>query len=207
MGLYSKYIFPLFMDWSLGSAVVTQQRSRALSEARGEVLEIGFGTGLNLGHYPDAVTKLAVLDVENAGLARIKERIARAKMPIEQFHLDASNRLPFADNQFDSVVSTFTLCSIRDLSPALAEIRRVLRPEGNYLFFEHGRSDDNSVATKQDRFNPIQKIIGAGCNINRPIDKLVRDSGMKIIAMDRFCLADVPRIMGEIYRGVASPDK
>ena len=207
MGLYSKYVFPLFMDWSLGSAVVSAQRDKALSEAKGDVLEIGFGTGLNLSHYPDSVTKLSVLDVENAGLARIKERIARAKMPIEQFHLDASNRLPFADNQFDTVVSTFTLCSIRELSPALAEIRRVLKPDGRYLFFEHGRSDEPSVAKTQDRFNPIQKIIGAGCNINRPIDKLVSDSGMNIIAMDRFCLADVPRIMGEMYRGIASPNK
>jgi ubiquinone/menaquinone biosynthesis C-methylase UbiE len=207
MGLYSKYLFPLFMDWSLGSGVVTQHRSKALSEARGEVLEIGFGTGLNLAHYPDAVTKLAVLDVENAGLARIRERIARARMPIEQFHLDASNRLPFADNQFDSVVSTFTLCSIRDLAPALSEVRRVLKPEGKYLFFEHGRSDDPAVAKKQDRFNPIQKFIGAGCNINRPIDKLVRDSGLNIVALDRFCLADVPRMMGEMYRGTATPNK
>jgi ubiquinone/menaquinone biosynthesis C-methylase UbiE len=207
MGLYSKYLFPLFMDWSLGSEVVTGQRRQALAEATGEVLEIGFGTGLNLAHYPDTVTKLAVLDVENARLKRIKERIAHSKIPIEEFHLDASNRLPFSDNQFDTVVSTFTLCSIRDLPPALAEIRRVLKPEGKYLFFEHGRSDDQSVARTQDRFNPIQKIVGAGCNINRQIDGLVMESGMKIVALDRFRLNDVPRIFGEMYRGIAAPAK
>jgi ubiquinone/menaquinone biosynthesis C-methylase UbiE len=195
------------MDSSLGSEVVQEQRRLVVPSANGEVLEIGFGTGLNLPHYSDRVTQLSVLDVERSGLARVKERLAAARMPILQFHLDASNRLPFEDNEFDTVVSTFTLCSIKNLSPALAEIRRVLKPDGRYLFLEHGRSDNPGTAKWQDRFNPIQRIVGCGCNINRPIDVLIKESGLEIVSLDRFALRDVPRIMGEMYRGSASPGK
>ncbi|HZS44077.1 MAG TPA: class I SAM-dependent methyltransferase [Blastocatellia bacterium] len=207
MGLYSRYIFPFIMDSGLGSDNVREQRLKILPQAVGEVLEIGFGTGLNLPYYTEKARKLSVLDSEKAGLSRIKERIAASKVPVEQFHLDASNRLPFADNQFDTVVTTFTLCSIADLSPALAEIRRVLKPEGRYLFLEHGRSDNPSTAKWQDRFNPIQKIVGCGCNINRPISEFIKEAGLTIVSLDRFALRDVPRIMGEMYRGIASPNK
>jgi len=207
MGIYSRYVFPFIMDSSLGSEVVQEQRRLVVPSASGEVLEIGFGTGLNLPHYSDLVTQLSVLDVEKSGLARVRERLAAAKMPIRQFHLDASNRLPFEDDQFDTVVSTFTLCSIKNLSPALAEIRRVLKPDGRYLFLEHGRSDNPGTAKWQDRFNPIQRVVGCGCNINRPIDALIKESGFEIVSLDRFALRDVPRIMGEMYRGSASAGK
>jgi ubiquinone/menaquinone biosynthesis C-methylase UbiE len=119
--------------------------------------------------------------------------------------LDAQGRLPFEDQTFDTVVTTLTLCSIPDVSAALSEIRRILKPEGRFVFFEHGRSDDPEVARRQDRFNPIQKIIAAGCNTNRRIDELIKNAGFEITGLDRFLVPNAPRILAEMYRGVARP--
>lgn len=206
MGFYSKHIFPRLMDWGLGSRIVARERRAALDPARGNVLEIGFGTGLNLPHYPPAVTKLTVIDPNPMLPDRVARRISEAKMPVEQLKLDASGRLPFEDASFDSVVSTFTLCSIDDLAAALREIRRVLRPEGLFLFLEHGRSDDPRVAKRQDFLNPLQKIVGCGCNMNRAIGDLIRQGGFRIVKLDRYVMPDTPRLLGELYRGIAHPD-
>ncbi|MCI0486049.1 MAG: class I SAM-dependent methyltransferase [Blastocatellia bacterium] len=203
MGLYSNYIFPRLLDRSLGTEEVGEQRSRALAPVRGEALEIGFGTGLNLPYYPQEVTRLTAIDSEQMLADRVAKRIDEARMPVEQFHLDASHRMPFEDQRFDSVVSTFTLCSIADLPSALAEIRRVLKPEGRFIFLEHGRSDDARVARRQDFFNPIQRIVGRGCNMNRAIDRLIEEAGFEIETLARFLMPGSPRILGEMYRGAA----
>jgi ubiquinone/menaquinone biosynthesis C-methylase UbiE len=203
MGLYSRYIFPRVLDWTLGTSYFDEQRKKTLEPARGGVLEIGFGTGLNLPHYPPQVTKLTVIEPERMLVSRVARRIAEAHMPVEQFRLDASRRLPFDDNSFDSVVTTLTLCSIADLAPALAEIRRVLKPEGPYVFLEHGRSDNPRIAKRQDFFNPVQRIVGCGCNMNRPIDRLVKDAGFEIVTLERFLIPDAPRVLSEMYRGTA----
>jgi ubiquinone/menaquinone biosynthesis C-methylase UbiE len=205
MGLYAKYIFPRILDWSVGAPEFGEYRRRALEPARGETLEIGFGTGLNLPYYPQAVTKLTAIDSENMLEDRVEKRVSACRFPVTRMRLDAQGRLPFDDRAFDTIVTTLTLCSIPDTAAALAEIRRVLKPEGRYVFFEHGRSDDPKVSRRQDRFNPIQKIIGAGCNMNRQIDKLIENAGFEIITLDRFLLPYAPRILAEIYRGVARP--
>src|SRR6185436_1628254 len=158
---------------------------------------------LNLPHYPAQVTKLTVVEPEEMLASRVARRIAAAHMPVEQFRLDASRRLPFEDNSFDSVVTTLTLCSIADFTPALAEMRRVLKPEGRYVFMEHGRSDDPRVAKRQDFFNPLQKIVACGCNMNRPIDRLIKDAGFEIVTLERFLMPDAPRVLSEMYRGIA----
>ncbi|HWX43378.1 MAG TPA: class I SAM-dependent methyltransferase [Blastocatellia bacterium] len=203
MGIYSRYIFPRILDWSLSAADVREQRDIALREARGRVLEIGFGTGLNLRHYPPAVTSLVAADPEQMLRERVQDRIRRASIPVQLIHLDASGRLPFPDNEFDSVVTTFTLCSITNIESALGEIRRVLKPEGRYVFLEHGRSADPAIARRQDFFNPFQKIVACGCNLNRSIDRLIAESGFEVTNLDRFRMPGVPRIAGEMYRGAA----
>lgn len=203
MGLYSSYIFPRLLDWSIRNALIGKHRREALSPLTGHVLEIGFGTALNLPCYPPAVSKLTAIDVELMLPKRVAKRIAEARMPVEQLKLDASGRLPFEDNVFDGAVTTFTLCSISDAASALAEIRRVLKPDGGYVFMEHGRSDDPRVAKWQDRLNPIERIVGCGCNLNRVIDGLIRESRFEIVKLDRYLMPDVPRIFGEIYRGLA----
>ena len=203
MGFYSKYIFPRLVELSLGRGPVRDQRRETLAPLHGHVLEVGFGTGLNLPCYPSLVTRLTAIDSEAMLPRRVADRISRTQVLVERLQLDAGGRLPFEDETFDGIVTTFTLCSIGEVATALAEIRRVLRPEGDYVFLEHGRSDDPRIARHQDRFNPITKLIGCGCNMNRRIDKLISASGLQITRLDRFVMPESPRILGELYRGVA----
>ena len=178
MGFYADHVFPLLLDWTMRA--VDDLREPALAGARGDVLEVGFGTGLNLPHYPGAVRRLVALDPLRALERRVAKRVAAARFPVERVALPADQRLPFQDASFDCIVSTFTLCSIPDAKAALAEMRRVLRPGGVYLFLEHGRSDDPRVARWQERFEPIQRRIACGCHLSRPIDRLVREAGFQM---------------------------
>jgi ubiquinone/menaquinone biosynthesis C-methylase UbiE len=203
MGIYANYIFPRILDWALGSPEANEQRQITLAQARGNVLEIGFGTGLNLRYYPAAVTKLTALDSENFRPDVVQKRIAKARFPVEQVQLDAGGQLPFADASFDTVVTTWTLCSIANVDAALLEMKRVLKPDGTLLFCEHGRSEDVKTARWQDRLNPLQKIVGCGCNMNRAMDVLLQKAGFKITTLDRFVMANAPRVLGEMYRGTA----
>ena len=203
MGFYAKHIFPRLLEWSLGNPQMGKYRRRALEAAYGKTLEIGFGTGLNLPYYPQAVTQITALDPENMLASRVEKRIKESPVPVNFVQLDASGRLPFADATFDSVVTTFTLCSIDRVSAALAEMYRVLKPEGVYLFFEHGRSRDARTAHWQDRFNPIQNVIACGCHVNRPIDSLITAADFHIDILEEFLMPKTPRIMGEMYKGIA----
>ncbi|MGE0105293.1 MAG: class I SAM-dependent methyltransferase [Blastocatellales bacterium] len=205
MGIYSKYIFPRLLDWSLGAPEMGKYRRRALEGARGRTLEIGFGTGLNMPWYPEGVTELVVFDSENMLPELVEERVSRSAIPVTRLRLDASGRLPFDDRSFDSVVTTFTLCSIGDLAAALSEVHRVLKPSGGLHFLEHGRSDDRGVASWQDRLNPLQKIVGVGCNMNRPIDRLIREAGFGFTSLERFLMPKTPRLLAEMYQGIAHP--
>jgi ubiquinone/menaquinone biosynthesis C-methylase UbiE len=191
------------LDWALGSPEANEQRQITLAAARGHVLEIGFGTGLNLRYYPEAVTKLMALDSESFRPDVVQQRIAKARFPVEQVQLDAGGKLPFADASYDTVVTTWTLCSIANVDGALLEMKRVLKPTGELLFCEHGRSDEAATAKWQDRLNPLQKIVGCGCNMNRAMDRLIQRVGFEIVTLDRFVMANAPRILGEMYRGAA----
>ena len=204
MKLYSEYIFPRFMDWVMGGEVFQQLRAEVVKDARGKVLEIGFGTGLNLPHYPTNISHLSMVDSTLLLPDRVGERTARVAFPLHVERVTAE-ALPYPDQQFDSVVSTWTLCTIPDVKKALQEVRRVLKPTGIFLFLEHGRSDNARTAAWQDRLNPIQKVIGCGCNVNRPIDQLIKDSGLHILLLNRFQMDNVPRIVGEMYQGHATP--
>jgi ubiquinone/menaquinone biosynthesis C-methylase UbiE len=179
-------------------------RRSTLAAARGETLEVGFGTGLNLPYYPETVTKLIAIDSENMLQRRVERRISESPIPVSRLQLDASGRMPFDDRRFDTIVTTMTLCSIADVVSALSEIARLMKPGGRFVFLEHGRSDDISIALRQDRFNPIQRIIAVGCNINRPIDRLIKSAGFEIMSLDRFLMPKAPRIMAEMYSGVAT---
>jgi ubiquinone/menaquinone biosynthesis C-methylase UbiE len=203
MGIYSRHIFPRLVEWSLGREAVRDQRCIALAPLRGHVLEIGFGTGLNLPCYPPQVTRVTAVDSVTMLPGRVADRIARSHVPVEQMSLDAGEPLPFEDDAFDGVVTTFTLCSIADVASALAEIRRVLKPDAEYMFLEHGRSDDPRIARQQDLANPITRLIGCGCHMNRRIDKLIIAAGLRIATLERFAMPDSARILGEMYRGVA----
>ena len=203
MGIYAHHIFPRMLDWALGSPEANQQRQVTLAPARGNVLEIGFGTGLNLPYYPAEVTKITALDAENFRPELVHQRIAKSPIPSSKFASTQGGNLPFAAASFDTVISTWTLCSIANVEAALLEVKRVMKPDGDFLFCEHGRSDDVKIASWQDRLNPLQKIVGCGCNMNRAIDTLVKNSGFEITKLDRFLMPNAPRILGETYRGIA----
>lgn len=193
------------MDLMMGRRAFTAQRAELLTDVRGEVLEIGFGTGLNLPHYTSKVARLTILDPAEFLPKRVAARISAAPFPVERVRLSAE-RLPFEDDHFDYVISTWTLCTIPDLSAALREVRRVLKPTGHFVFLEHGRSDDGRVACWQDRLNPIQRFIGGGCNLNRKIDEAITAAGLRIQRLDRYSMAG-PRPWTEMYRGLATSGK
>jgi ubiquinone/menaquinone biosynthesis C-methylase UbiE len=200
VGLYADRIFPRLLDW--GMRGLNDLRDAALAAAHGEVLEVGFGTGLNLRHYPGSVRRLVGLDPLDALRERVQRRIAAAPFEVEQVTLAADGVLPFGGARFDCVVTTWTLCSIERPLVALSEMRRVLRPGGLYLFIEHGRSDDPRVARWQDRLNPLHRSVSRGCNMNRAIDVLVREGGFELERLERFVHSS-PRILTEMYRGLA----
>ncbi len=200
--MYATYIFPRLMDWVLRGPRFQTERQRLLAAAQGTVVEIGFGTGLNLPHYPRTVTALFAVDPAPLLPDRVARRVADASFPVRLQHVTAEE-LPYEPATFDCAVSTFTLCTIPDPVRSLREIRRVLKPGGRFLFLEHGRSDDPATARWQDRLNPLQRRLACGCNLNRRIDRLVIEAGLHIERLDRNVLPGVPRIGGELYRGIA----
>lgn len=202
MGLYSHYIFPRLMDWFMAGEEFRRLRTDLLREAHGTVLELGIGTGLNVPHYPAQVTELYAVDPANILPQRIGTRVTAAPFPVRVDHVTAE-MLPYGDQTFDTVVSTWTLCTIPDPVLALREVGRVLKPGGRFLFLEHGRSDSHTIAMWQDRLNSIQNVIGCGCNLNRQIDHIITQAGLKISQLDRFTMKAVPRLGGEMYRGIA----
>lgn len=203
MGLYRYHIFPRLMNWVMAGEEFRRLRMELLAQVHGEVLELGIGTGLNLPHYPKTVSQLHAVDPADLLPKIVTERSASQSFPIRIQHITAES-LPYDDRSFDFAVSTWTLCTIPDPVKALREVRRVLKPDGVFLFLEHGRSEDESVAAWQDRLNPIQNIIGCGCNLNRRIDHLIIQAGLKIMILDRFHMQNVPRLAGEMYKGRAT---
>ena len=181
-----------------------EQRQRALAPIAGKVLEIGFGTGLNLPHYPSTVTWLTAIEPGHLLDKRVADRSANLAMPVEILRYRAE-ALPWEDQRFDYAVSTWTLCTIGDPLRALREVRRVLKPDGKFVFLEHGRSDDPKIAKWQTILNPFQRIFACGCNLNRRIDRLVEESGFTVERLDRFVMDGLPRPGADMYRGVASP--
>ena len=178
-------------------------RKKYLAGVAGRVLEVGFGTGLNLPHYTQNVTHLVALDPSLLSRRLAAERIQAASFPIEFVELEG-NRIALPDNSVDAVVSTWTVCTIPDPVFALKEISRVLRPEGKYHFLEHGLSPERRIARLQNLWNPVQKMIGGGCHVNREIDQLVLAAGLRITEQENFYM-DNPRFLAYMYRGTAVP--
>lgn len=203
MNFYSRYLFPRLMDLSMAGETLATYRRSLLADTYGNVLEIGFGTGLNLPFYPDTVTKLTTVDRNPGAAAIAAKRIRTTPHPFEiEAQMLNGESLPMADGTFDCAVSTWTLCSIENASQALAEIYRVLKPGGRFFFVEHGLSDDRKVQVWQNRLNPIQRIVGDGCNFNRNIRQLVEQQFSQV-AIEAFPEPSLPAVVGYFYKGTA----
>lgn len=201
MGIYSNLIFPRLLDAAMSGEPCPRYRQAVLSQVSGNILEIGFGTGLNLSYYPDSIKHLTIVDPNPGVTAIAQKRIAASPIDV-QTHVLSGENLPFADASFDTVVSTWTLCSIPNVQQALSEIYRVLKPNGRFCFVEHGLSKDTSVQTWQNRLNPIQKVIGDGCHLNRNIADLVQQQFDRV-DIEQDYAEGLPKFIGYTYQGTA----
>ena len=201
MGWWSEQVVPRVTHVALGTRAVRGVRRRALAAAHGEVVELGFGSGPNLAVYPRAVT--SVLAVEPSPVARqlAAKAIAASSVPVRHVGLEGEH-LPLADDSADTVVSTFTLCTIADLPRALGEVRRVLRPGGTFLFLEHGLAPEPRLARRQRRLDPLQQRVFDGCHLVRPIDESVRAAGFTITRLTHERLRGAGAL-SYLYLGVA----
>ena len=202
MGLYQEQILPRFTNIVLGGSEFARVRARVAAGLEGEVLEVGFGSGLNVPHYPPEVKHVQAIDPATAGRKLAAKRVAASPVPIEYAGLDGQ-ALPLGPASVDHVLITWTLCTIPDVESALHEMRRVLRPGGKLHFVEHGRSPDRGVARWQDRLTPLQRRLTGGCHLNRPIDRLVTQAGFSVTRLDNFYMKG-PKPMGYIFEGVAA---
>ena len=184
MGLYSRYVLPRVVHFTCGLKPNMRQREKVVPCARGRVLEIGIGSGLNLPYYDSAkVSKIWGLD-PSPEMTQMAKRTA-GSLPFEvEFIGLPGDKIPLEDNSVDTVVVTYTLCTIPDTTPALRQMSRVLRPGGELIFCEHGAAPDARVRRWQDRLNPIWKQLGGGCNLNRSIPTLIEAGGFRIKSLD-----------------------
>src|ERR1043165_95561 len=166
MGFYDKWVLPRFLNLSCGTKEVGEERKKALAGVSGSVLEVGFGSGLNLPFYPDGVRRVVAVDPSREGAKLARKRIEAARFPVEYLPV-GGEAISAPDHSFDCVVSTFTLCTIPDPGAALEQMRRVLKPGGKLFFAEHGLAIDPKVQRWQHRLNRIQNFVCGGCNMNR----------------------------------------
>lgn len=203
MGFYANRILPRIVNATCGAQQLDADRRRVCAGLHGDVVEIGFGSGLNIPFYPDAVTSVRGVEPADLGWKLAQKRLAATQIPVERAGLDGQS-LPFEDNTFDSALSTFTLCTIPDVTSALAELHRVLKPGGTFRFVEHGLAPDESVRAWQRRLEPIQKRACGGCHLTRDIAGLIGDAGFEITELDVFYEPGNPRPLAALSRGGAT---
>jgi SAM-dependent methyltransferase len=201
MSWYRDKVLPRIVDVTMKAPDYGPVRGRVVGGLDGEVLEIGFGSGHNVPYYPAGLSRVLAVDPAMTGRKLAAGRLAASPVRVEFAGLDAGS-LPAPDGSVDHVLSTWTLCTVPDPDQVLAEIARVLKPGGSLHFAEHGLSPDDAVARRQRRFTPVQRIIFGGCTLDRPIDQLIRSSGLAVGRLDNYYLPG-PKMVGYTYEGVA----
>ena len=202
MGIYSKYVFPWLCDWALDQPLVANHRRELLEQVHGEVLEIGVGTGLNLPCYPATLRKLTVVEPNPGMRKRLLRRIQQTDLQVEQ-HSHVSEQLPFSAGQFDYVVSTFTMCSIRGLDKALQAVHRVLKTGGKFVFLEHGLCPKPEVQKRQRQLNWLQGYFGDGCRLDLDFRQQLSTTPFGFVEMKNYYLEKTPETHGYLYQGSA----
>jgi ubiquinone/menaquinone biosynthesis C-methylase UbiE len=202
MWIYQDKILPRITDRVMGRGEFAPIRARVTAGLSGEVVEIGFGSGLNVPHYPSTVTRVRAVDPAITGRKLAAARVAASPVTVEYIGLDGQD-LPLDPASVDYALTTWTLCTIPDVKRALSEVCRVLRPGGALHFVEHGLSPDANVARWQDRLTPLQRRLAGGCHLNRPIDLLVTQSGFELTRIENYYLQG-PRVFGYTFEGIAT---
>lgn len=203
MGFYADRVFPPIMNRVMNTKQKRQIRSRVCAPLSGGVIEIGFGTGLNLPHLPPTVSLVRAVDPLERGRVLASERIAKSAVPVEFVGLDGQS-LPLHDDSVDAALSTWTLCSNPDpVAAAVREIGRVLRPGGIFQFVEHGRAPDPRVLKWQRRLNPVQRRVGCGCTLDRDIPSIILEGGLHVGPMDTYYAKGDPKTFGWTFEGTA----
>jgi ubiquinone/menaquinone biosynthesis C-methylase UbiE len=203
MGLYNKYVLPRFLDSICQMKPLLEDRQRIVPLADGRVLEIGFGTGLNLPYYDaNKVQRVIGIDPAEEMLDLARPRLNALRFPVELLPAMAED-IPLPDDSVDTVLVTFSLCTIPGTAQALQEMRRVLKPGGRLLFLEHGLAPDEGVAKWQGRINPLWRRLVGGCNLNRNTPQMLKSAGFRIETIEGGYMPDTPRFMGFRVHGVA----
>jgi len=201
MAFYKDRIVPYLVHVAMRQETLSPYRNRVVSGARGRVLEVGIGSGLNLSHYGESVEQVIGIDPSEKLLSMAAHVVSRPSLQVTLLKGSAET-IPLENASIDTVVTTWTLCTIPDVAAALSEMCRVLKPDGRLLFVEHGRSPDRRVQRWQDRLTPLWRCIGGGCHLNRAISQLIESAGFRIERMDTGYM-EGPRPMTFMYEGSA----
>ena len=204
MGFYDRHILPWLLDSAMSTKPITYQRRKVVPRAEGRVLEIGFGAGHNLPFYdPAKVEHLWALEPSAEMRARAGARVKASPIPLEFLDMPGE-QIPLDKDTADTILITYTMCTIPDVITALGEMRRVLKPTGRMIFCEHGAAPDAGVANWQRRITPVWRTLCGGCHVDRPIPKLIRDAGFRVDDMETMYLPGTPRFAGFNYWGSAT---
>ncbi|AEF42669.1 class I SAM-dependent methyltransferase [Hoyosella subflava] len=202
MGFYGDHVVPRIINFACGMKMGDPQRRRVCAGLTGDVVEIGFGSGLNIPFYPASVNSVAAIEPADVAWKLAQKRVQSSPVPIRRSGLDGQS-LPLDDDRFDSALTTWTLCTIPDPVTALREVRRVLKPGGRLHFVEHGLAPDENVQRWQHRLNPMQQRLFGGCNLNRQIVSLVQEAGFSVDELDQFYENGAPKALGALSLGTA----
>ena len=202
MGVYSEKVLPRIVNVACGVEQARVQRRRVCEGLAGDVVEIGFGSGLNVPFYPADVTEVTAVEPSDVGWKLAGKRLGEARVPVRRAGLTAET-LPFPDDRFDAALSTWTMCTIPDVGAALQELRRVLKPGGTLHFVEHGLAPDEPVRRWQHRLEPLQKRLFGGCHLTRRVPDLLLAAGFEIIELDQFYEDGKPKFVGAESLGAA----